>query len=477
MEFLSRSLVAELGRGLSATVITATLIGAGSTAWAMQDAPAEPASGTTADDPVATEESETETPPSTAGAMGAGGPAITPPASTPAEGLADAVASARNAMQSANWRQAIDAWTSVLAIDAGNAEAKAGLKQAQAMLDQASTIDNVQEDFSLRRQRLKVQFQDDMVRSNSSYDEGAYRKARENAVTARLRVDQDRGVLPADQYESMMKQIDTMLDRIATAEQLESLAKDEAKREEARSAADSERRKEQAERERTINESLQRVRQLQMELKYEEAIQVLDTVLFIDPHNPAALALRDVIATSRVYREYSQTLRRRDYALSHFTQENLEATIPPSTNVSGPGPRSTSGLMAYPEDWPQLSIRRDAAAGFRETEENRRAMSELDRSIAVNFKNNSLDQVISYMKNVTGLEIYPDWKALDLIGIRPDTEVDLELGQVSAESALQRILEQVGDDLDRPEFAVEDGVVVISSDDALRKKTVTIVYD
>ena len=30
MEFLSRSLVAELGRGISATVITATLIGAGS---------------------------------------------------------------------------------------------------------------------------------------------------------------------------------------------------------------------------------------------------------------------------------------------------------------------------------------------------------------------------------------------------------------------------------------------------------------
>ena len=98
MEFLSRSLVAELGRGISATVITATLIGAGSTAWAMQDAPAEPAtdpaSETTTDDPVATEESEVEAPPSTADAMGAGGPAITPPASTPAEGLADAIASA-----------------------------------------------------------------------------------------------------------------------------------------------------------------------------------------------------------------------------------------------------------------------------------------------------------------------------------------------------------------------------------------------
>ncbi|MDA1026733.1 MAG: hypothetical protein O3A19_09940, partial [Planctomycetota bacterium] len=492
MEFSSRSFVADLGRGLTAAVLLATFI-CSTNVWAMQETPAEPTPAeptadpapvddpAPADEPAAAEEPAAfdppaADPPSADDAMGAGGPAITPPASTPAAGLKDAVESAQNAMSSANWRQAIDAWTSVLAIDPGNTEAIAGLKHAQAMLDQASTIDNVQEDFSLRRERLKVQFQDDMVRSNSSYDEGDYRKARENAVTARLRVDRDRGVLPADQYASMLKQIDTMLDRVAAAEQLESLAKDEAKRDQARSAADSERRKEQADRQRTINESLQRVRQLQMELKYDEAIQVLDTVLFIDPNNPAANALRDVIRTSSIYREYSQTLRRRDYAFSHFTQENLAATIPPSTNLSGPGPRSTSGLMAYPEDWPQLSIRRDAAAGFRETEENRRAMSTLGKTVAVNFKNNSLDQVFAYMKNVTGLEIYPDWKALDLIGIRPDTEVDLELGQISTDAALKRILEQVGDDLDRPEFAVEDGVVVISSDEALRKKTVTIVY-
>ncbi|MDA0297047.1 MAG: hypothetical protein O3A31_13895, partial [Planctomycetota bacterium] len=493
MEFSSRSFVADLGRGLTAAVLLATFI-CSTNVWAMQETPAEPTPAeptadpapvddpAPADEPAAAEEPAAfdppaADPPSADDAMGAGGPAITPPASTPAAGLKDAVESAQNAMSSANWRQAIDAWTSVLAIDPGNTEAIAGLKHAQAMLDQASTIDNVQEDFSLRRERLKVQFQDDMVRSNSSYDEGDYRKARENAVTARLRVDRDRGGLPADQYASMLKQIDTMLDRVAAAEQLESLAKDEAKRDQARSAADSERRKEQADRQRTINESLQRVRQLQMELKYDEAIQVLDTVLFIDPNNPAANALRDVIRTSSIYREYSQTLRRRDYAFSHFTQENLAATIPPSTNLSGPGPRSTSGLMAYPEDWPQLSIRRDAAAGFRETEENRRAMSTLGKTVAVNFKNNSLDQVFAYMKNVTGLEIYPDWKALDLIGIRPDTEVDLELGQISTDAALKRILEQVGDDLDRPEFAVEDGVVVISSDEALRKKTVTIVYD
>ena len=392
-------------------------------------------------------------------------PGLGPATAAAQSQVTDARASAREAMANSNWRAAIDAWTSVLALDPNDAEAKAGLRQAQAMLDQASTIDNVQEDFTLRRERLVVQYNDDLARANAAYDEGDYRKARESAVTARLRIDRDRGVLPADRYSQMMQQIDGLLDRIAEAEQLETLARDEASREEARASADAERRKERAERQRTIDESLQRVRQLQLELKYEEALQVLDTVLFIDPNNPAALALRDVIATSRIYREYSQTLRRRDYAFSHFSQENLEATIPPSKNISGPGPRSTNALMAYPEDWPQLSIRRDAAAGFRETEQNRRAMAQLDKTIAVNFKNNSLDQVIQYMEQVTGVEFYPDWKALDLIGIRQDTEVELELGQVTADSALNRILEQVGDDLDRPEFAVEDGVVALGRDD------------
>lgn len=389
----------------------------------------------------------------------------------------DARQTARNAMRSSNWRAAIDAWTSVLAINRNDSEAKQGLKDAQAALDQASTIDSVQNDFTIRRQRATVQFNDDLVRANQKYQEADYNTARQLAVTARLRVERERAVLAADRYAKMMKEIDDLLAKVSESEQLESLARDEAAREQARSSADVQRRKEMAERTRMVNENLLRVRQLQMELKYEEALQVLDQVLFIEPTNPSAMALRDVIQTSQIYREYSQTLRRRDYATGFHHLENAEATIPPMKNLSGPGPRSISGLLAYPEDWPQLSIRRDAAAGFRESEVNRRAMVELDKSVAVNFKNNSLEQCIQYMEQVTGLEIYPDWKALDLIGIQQDTEVNLELGQVTADSAIKRILEQVGDDLDKPEFSIEDGVVVISSDEALRKKVVTIVYD
>ncbi|MCH2160865.1 MAG: hypothetical protein MK085_03215, partial [Phycisphaerales bacterium] len=391
--------------------------------------------------------------------------------------IEDAKESARLAMRSRDWRQAIDAWTSVLAVDPSDEEAKQGLKDAQTALDQASTIDDVQQDFQLRRQRATVEFNDNLVRANQKFQEGDYSGARQDAIRARRSLTSERSVLAPSNYATMTQQIDKLMDQIAEGEQLDQLAKEQRARDEARQGFEQQRAKDNAERARMINENLIRVRQLQIEMKYDEALQVLDQVLFIEPNNPAALALRDVIQTSQIYREYSQTLRRRDYATSYFALENAAATIPPSRNISGPGPKSISGLMSYPEDWPQLSIRRDAAAGWRESEVNRRANAELGKSIAVNFKNNSFEQVIDYMENVTGLEIYPDWKALDLIGIRADTEVDLQLGQITADAALKRVLEQVGDELDRPEFAVEDGVVVISSDEALRKKTVTIVYD
>ena len=44
-----------------------------------------------------------------------------------------------------------------------------------------------------------------------------------------------------------------------------------------------------AERQKRLNENLLQVRKLQMEMKYDEAMQVLDQILFEDPNNAAAL--------------------------------------------------------------------------------------------------------------------------------------------------------------------------------------------
>jgi hypothetical protein len=101
---------------------------------------------------------------------------------------------------------------------------------------------------------------------------------------------------------------------------------------------------------------LMRVRQLQMELKYDEALQVIDQILFMDPTNPAALALRDVLESTKMYRQWADAQRQRNAAFGQIQLQDMQSTIPPKINLAGNGPKSVNAVITYPEDWPKLSF-------------------------------------------------------------------------------------------------------------------------
>jgi type II secretory pathway component GspD/PulD (secretin)/tetratricopeptide (TPR) repeat protein len=384
---------------------------------------------------------------------------------------------ARAAMKAGRWEAAVAAWTSVLRIMPGDTEATAGLRRASAMLDRGDVATQYQQDLSIMRQRAQAEYEAAVGRANEALAKSDFRTAEVTVVKAKVDLQRAQQSMPVDEYSDLMAKLDGMLDTINRAQETAIRAAADQARLEADLSKSKTQQAQQEARQRLITENLIRVRQLQLEMKYSEALEVLDQILFLDPHNPAALTLRDVIQSSMSYQEYSELTRRRAFALDHFSVENLAATIPPRKNLTGPGPKSTNALVSYPEDWPELSIRRDGAAGWSEPVVNREAMSKLGKTISVNFNNNEFEQVITFLRSVTGVQIYPDWKALDAIGIRPSTEVSLEMNEVPAANVIKRVLEQVGDDFERPEFSVEEGVVVISSDAALRTKVVTIVYD
>ena len=237
-------------------------------------------------------------------------------------------------------------------------------------------------------------------------------------------------------------------------------------------------RKQQMERQRQINENLLRVRQLQQEMKYDEVLQVLDQILFLDENNPAALTLKDAIEQTRLYMQYRESYKEKEAGLANLRLEVLNSMIPPQPNFDGPGMRSTTGVMQYPPDWPGITQRRFNESGYQESPADRTVFNKLTTtSVPIDFQNNTFEQVVNYLSNVTGVKIYVDWKALDLIGISRDEEVNLQLDEVPADTALDRILEQVGGGFDKPEWAVDQGILTISSDEAPRKRVVTIVYD
>ena len=386
---------------------------------------------------------------------------------------------ARDAMSRSEWKQAIDLWSALLTAAPGDAEAAKGMNRAQAALDQGSLIQDVGSDLALRRQKTEVEVTAAIVNASQAVSTGDYTGAKRTALSAKIRLEREKAVFPGPEYTNLVGQLDHLLEQVEVGEASAALSKADSARREASDAAREKQRMDSESRTKAINERLLRVRQLQLELKYSEAIQVVDEILFLDPNNPAAQALRQMLKSSELYRAYSAIEVRRGEAYANFSKEALDRTVPPTPNVTGPGPKSVTSLLEYPEDWPALSEMRlrDRASGWVETTANRTAMTGLQKAVSVNFSGNQLDQVFSYMNQVSGVEFYPDWKALESMGVRPEDQVTLTLDNVPAEVALKRVMEQLGDEAERPDYAVEDGVVVVSSPDQLRKKTLTIVYD
>jgi general secretion pathway protein D len=389
-----------------------------------------------------------------------------------------ALTQAREHMEAYRWRQAIEAFETTLTYLPGNEEALAGIRQAQAELDEAPIIQPVEERLRVQLGRARAEFSAAMQRAEELLAQGDYNGAEREALTGQIRLRQARNLFGPREHaqlnqraEELLAQIDREREAFDQADRLRKDREAERLQREART-------REAQQRQEIIAENLRRVRQLQMELKYVEALQIIDEILFIDEHNPAALVLRDVIKTTLFYREYADAQRHQEMGYARISLWNQKDLVPPHRNISGPGDRSATGVVAYPEDWAQLSLRRTHEIGFREAAANRRVSQVLsDTRIPVDFAGNSFEQVADYMGRVTGENIYVDWKALSFIGVGRGDEVNLQLNDISAAVALDRILEQVGDELDRPQWAIQDGIVTISSDEALRKHTITIVYD
>ncbi|MHC4219051.1 MAG: hypothetical protein ACYSU7_11415, partial [Planctomycetota bacterium] len=376
------------------------------------------------------------------------------------------------------WRQAIEAFEAALTYLPGNEEALVGIRRAQSELSEAPIIRPVEEELQVQLGRARAEFNAAMQRAGDLLEQGDYNGAEREALTGQIRLRQSRNLFGTREYNTYNQQAEDLLGQIdqrrEAYEQEDQLRKDR----EAQAAQHEARAREAQQRQQIIAENLRRVRQLQMELKYAEALQVIDEILFIDELNPAALVLRDVIRTTMLYRDYNETQRQQEMGYARLSLEAQGGLVPPHPNTSGPGDRSLSGIMGYPEDWAQLSLRRTHEIGFQESASNRRVSMVLTQTrIPVDFSGNSFEQVADYMGRVTGENIYVDWKALSFIGVNREDEVNLQLNDISAAVALDRILEQVGDEIDRPQWAIKDGIVTISSDEALRKHTVTIVYD
>jgi Flp pilus assembly secretin CpaC/uncharacterized membrane protein YgcG len=395
--------------------------------------------------------------------------------------LESVLSEARGHLEAARYSAAVRAYSEALAIDGGNVEATEGLRVSQQLLNQGPVLpaDGQPTDRDVLREQVRVEYDDALGRSREALARGDFSNAESIALEAKVRVQVNRDLFNQSELSDRLARADALRVEIQTAREEAELARIREQIEEATSAQREAALREQERIRTSINEKLVRVRQLQLEQNYQEALAVVDEILFLDERNPSAQILRDVLETAMLYRQASDWKRGKEMSYLKNSILMEDRMVLPTRNLTGPGRRGLSEVLQYPDDWEELSLRRFNETGFVDTEANRQVLGTLrTTNVPVNFDGNSFDSVLTYLETVSGLDIYVDWKSLDLdSGIDETEEVSLQLGDVPMELALERVLEQLGDEDTRPRWAIRDGILTVASDEALRKERVLAVYD
>jgi len=97
-----------------------------------------------------------------------------------------------------------------------------------------------------------------------------------------------------------------------------------------------------------------------------------------------------------------------------------------------------------------------------------------------NFNETPLEDVISFLRNVSGANIVVNWKALEAIKVETKTPITIKASDLSVARVLDLVLDQLSSapsKFDRAYWVIDEGVVTVSTGSALNVDLKTRVFD
>lgn len=343
------------------------------------------------------------------------------------------------------------------------------LAEARILLggDNKDIISGVQANTKIARENVVAEFRNYMEQARTALNSSDVDIARQLSAQAKVKLDSGRDVMSEGEYESMLKDQKSLeLQIAATSDQISRAIKD-AQAKDLKEATDTSNLESRQSKEKKINEAIIRVRALQTEMKYEDALQVTDQILFLDPINPTGLLLREVLQDAILYQRVGHIQREKNFSYASQSVDNQDAIIAPPQ------------IIKYPDNWPSKSILRGTPTAFVDSEENRRALVALSsKRIPAKFDDNSFEDVMTFVQTVTGLNMDVDWPSLEAAGVQKTTTVSLNLTNVPVKTILERVLEKVSSEgSGGAAYTFNDGVLTIASKEQINKTKQLLIYD
>jgi general secretion pathway protein D len=343
--------------------------------------------------------------------------------------------------------------------------ARSALTQQDGQQDLLQTQRERQE---LRRQAALAEFRESINAARDALQANNFGAASDAVTEAKVTLEQNRTAIPGQQYRQLRQEANELTARVEDQRQMVRQRRQAQIQQEQQQVERQTEQRIQRQQQQEIQRLLRRAQELRKDMKYDQALELVNEALFIDETNLAAQAMKKLIEQGRVMKESRELERRRNVEHAEQRLINTEATIP------------YDELIRYPSDWPELSRTRleSLETGAGQSRDNREIRQALEQQIPIEFDATQFDTVVDYFRNTLDINIVANWPALEDAGVPRDTLVDLQLENVPARQGLELVLEQVGArSIDPVDYSIADGVVRISTERDLQASTRTQVYD
>lgn len=344
---------------------------------------------------------------------------------------------------------------------------KKSSNDGQRSSDGTTLVDQLAAENALLWQQAKTTFRNTARDIRKAVLETNFGEARRLLDAARQIVEANRRyATPASDYEALRQEARDLegyieneqraYDEQATIKKIEEINE----RERSRIAQVEETKQKQ------INELMDRARELQKERKLDEAVEVLNQVLAIDPLNDNAAWMRETLEDLVQNIRSVSNNKTNMHEIQKLMISTTEDRIPYHENIR------------YPKNWLEIRAKRKSTEELGDSPETVRAREKLKtQAPEIRFDSTPFQDVIEKLRTMTNLNIVPNWPALEAAAIEKDAEVNLRLQNVSFEKVLELVLDAVGAGEVELAFVIDDGVISISTREDLSRKTKTLVYN
>ena len=352
--------------------------------------------------------------------------------------------------------------------------AQIGLARAQSLTGMArglSAISELERRRKILKQETEVRYAQAMLAARKALQVAKvaedFARAKEEVNYARTLISVNKSLFTDAEYRRKLKETDELVQFVDMEEskwRKQHVAEQILEVQQREAARRAEARRQRLEKIATYKT---RVQALRKEQKYVQAVEILERIRELDPEDSWAAEMYETLS------KFVLLLQDKDAAKLSLHEETRqlvgvrEAAIP------------WYDLLRYPTDWPQIrEDRKKYAVGeAAESPANRAVRQKLrERQQKLEFTDVPLEQVIEFIRDISGVSIDPRWSALEQAGVTRETPVKVKLSGVTIEKALRTILEGVST-VTPLGYVIDEGVITISTKDDLARQTIVRVYD